>query len=74
MNILDGIREVIRERTNEEVYNAVCEERWRNIQKTAVALMEAGIVQEEMISLLQKHWNLRLSEAERVIKRVKKQK
>ena len=73
MNILNELRGRIRERTDEEVSEAVTEERWKNIEKAAVALIEAGTSRDNVILLLQKHWDLRLSDAKQVVQSAEEQ-
>lgn len=58
-DLLESLREGHYERLDE----AVWEEKNIGIQKTTAALCEAGVEDEKIISLLQKHWDLRLSEA-----------
>ena len=58
----------MRERDNARLDDAAFEERIIGIEKAIVALQEAGIEEEKIIFLLQKHWDLRLSEAEELLR------
>ena len=57
--LLDGIRA----KANERISDAEIEERIRGIEKATTAMLEAGVDEETIIKMLQKHWDLRLSEA-----------
>lgn len=58
------ILERIREDNYARLDQAAFEERVIGIEKAVAALCEAGVEDEKIISLLQKYWDLRLSEAE----------
>lgn len=62
---------VAREHTNSHIQDAVEEERIINIDKAVVAMFEAEVPDEKIIELLQKHWDLRRSEAEDFVERAK---
>ncbi len=53
----------IKETANEKLSDAALEERILGIKKTTIAMMDAGVDEETIIKMLQKHWDLRLSEA-----------
>ena len=55
--------ERIRENCNARLDDAAFEERIIGIEKATAALREAEVEDEKIIYLLQKHWDLRLSEA-----------
>lgn len=56
---LDGIRE----RNQEHIDDTVFEERMICINKATSAMIELGVNEEKIIGMLQKYWDLRLSEA-----------
>lgn len=57
--LLEGIRE----KANERISDAAFEERIIGIEKATISMIEAGVDEEIIIKMLQKHWDLRLSEA-----------
>ena len=59
--------ERIRENSDARLDEAALEERVIGIEKAAAALREAEVNNEKIIFLLQKYWDLRLSEAREVI-------
>lgn len=59
MNILQGVRNNIAEHEDEACFY----ERQNNIATAAVAMCDAGLSDEIITSMLQKHWDLRQSEA-----------
>lgn len=61
--LLDGIRK----RENDRISDAEFEERMVGIEKATVSMVEANVDREIIIKMLQKHWNLRLSEAEEFV-------
>lgn len=63
-DVLEGIREKSYARSNQ----AADEERIIGIEKAVAALYEAKVKDEKIISLLQKFWDLRLSEAEEFLR------
>jgi hypothetical protein len=65
--LLDGIRA----KANERISDAVFEERILGIEKTTIAMIEAAVTEETIIKMLQKHWDLRLSEATEFIEHAK---
>ena len=67
--LLDGIRA----KANERVRDAVFEERINGIEKATTAMIEADVDEEVIIKMLQKHWDLRLSEATAFIENAKEQ-
>ncbi len=58
--MLDGIRG----KANERISDAEFEERIVGIEKATISMIEAGVNDDTIIAMLQKHWDLRLSEAE----------
>lgn len=59
----------IREKANERISDAEFEERIVGIEKATAAMTEAGIGNAKIIEMLQKHWDLRSSEATAFIER-----
>lgn len=59
--------ESIREKNNARLDEAALEERVIGIEKATAALLEAEVEDKKIIYLLQKYWDLRLSEAEEVL-------
>ena len=57
--LLDGIRA----KANERISDAEFEERIIGIEKATAAMLEAEVDEETIIKMLQKYWDLRLSEA-----------
>ncbi|MBE5865605.1 MAG: hypothetical protein E7292_05235 [Lachnospiraceae bacterium] len=53
----------IREAENEKLSDAAFEERTLGIQNATSAMIEAGVDEETIIRMLQKYWDLRLSDA-----------
>lgn len=54
----------IRGKANERIGDAEFEERIVGIEKATISMIEAGVNDDTIIAMLQKHWDLRLSEAE----------
>ena len=65
--LLEGIRA----KANERISDAEFEERIIGIEKTTAAMLEAEVDEETIIKMLQKHWDLRLSEATAFIENAK---
>ena len=61
----------IREKANERISDAEFEERIIGIEKATIAMLEAGVKDDTVIAMLQKHWDLRLSEAKAFIEDAK---
>lgn len=59
-----GMRERIIADQQAKLDDVAYSERLNNIGKAATALLEAGIDEERTKALLQKHWDLRPSEAQ----------
>ena len=59
--------ERIREDNNARLDEAACKERVIGIEKAIAALCEAEVEDEKIIYLMQKHWDLRLSEAKELL-------
>ncbi|MHB8064344.1 MAG: hypothetical protein ACYDG2_17220 [Ruminiclostridium sp.] len=59
--------ERIRENNNAKIDEAAFEERVIGIEKATAALREAEVEDEKVIYLLQKYWDLRLSEAKELL-------
>lgn len=62
-DLLDSIRE----KASERLSDAAFEERIVGIENTTCAMIEAGIDDEMIVKMLQKYWDLRLSEAKEFI-------
>jgi hypothetical protein len=60
--------ERIRENSNARLDEAAFEERVIGIAKATAALQEAEVEDEKIIYLLQKYWDLRLSEAKEFLR------
>lgn len=60
--------ERIREDSNTRLDEAAFEERVIGIKKATAALQEAEVQDEKIIYLLQKYWDLRLSEAKEFLR------
>lgn len=58
--LLDGVRE----QANQHISGAEFQERIVGIKKATMAMFEAGVEEKVIIAMLQKHWDLRLSEAQ----------
>lgn len=78
-NILDGVKRFcfnaidgLRERHHELVDDHVFEERIRGIENTSLALYEAKVEDEVIISLLIKYWDLRPSEVKDFLQETKR--
>jgi len=65
--LLNGIRA----KANERISDAEFEERIIGIEKATAAMLEAEVDEETIIKMLQKHWDLRLSEATAFIENAK---
>lgn len=65
--LLEGIRA----KANERISDAEFEERIIGIEKATAAMLEAEVEEETIIKMLQKHWDLRLSEATAFIENAK---
>ena len=65
--LLEGIRA----KANERISDAEFEERIIGIEKATAAMLEAEVSEETIIKMLQKHWDLRLSEATAFIENAK---
>lgn len=57
--LLDGVRE----QANQHITDAEIQERIVGIEKATMAMFEAGVEEKTIIAMLQKYWDLRLSEA-----------
>ena len=61
------IRDRIQADQQEVIEEAVLSERICSIEKATLALHEAGVPKDQIIALLQKHWDLRRSEANKFV-------
>ena len=61
------IRNRIQADQQEVIEEAVLSERICSIEKATLALLEANVPKDQIIALLQKHWDLRRSEANQFI-------
>lgn len=64
-----GLLERIRENQQERLDDAAFEERIAGIENATAAMIEAGVKHEKIIQMLQKYWDLRLSEAKSFVER-----
>ena len=65
--LLDKIRQTYDER----ISDAEFAERIIGIEKATISMLEVGVDEEQIIKMLQKHWDLRLSEATEFIESCK---
>lgn len=65
------VLERLRETANARIDDAVFETEILGIEKATAAFCEAGLEDEKIIALLQKYWDLRLSEAKEFLRREK---
>lgn len=63
----------IRESAQGGLDDAAFEERIVGIENATDAMIEVGIEDDKIIRMLQKYWDLRLSEAREIVERRKKQ-
>ena len=63
----------IRESNQERLDDAAFEERIIGIENAIAAMIEVGIEDDKIIQMLQKYWDLRLSEAKEFVERQRKQ-
>jgi len=61
------IRDRIQAEQQEVIEEAVLSERICSIEKATLALLEASVPRDQIVALLQKHWDLRRSEANKFI-------
>ena len=61
--------ERIRENQQERLDDAAFEERIAGIENATAAMIEVGVKHEKIIQMLQKYWDLRLSEAKSFVER-----
>lgn len=66
ITLLDGFRKA----SYRQIDAAVFEEETRGIKKAIMAMKEAGIDDEVIVSLLQKYWDLRTSEAKEIMESI----
>lgn len=66
--LLDNIRQT----TDERISDAEFAERIIGIEKATISMIEVGVAEEQIVKMLQKHWDLRLSEARKFINCCKK--
>lgn len=71
MNILGEIGyaalDVARNAVNEHERDAVYDEKISGIEKATAAMVEAKVKDDKIIEMLQKYWDLRLSEARKFL-------
>lgn len=53
----------LRDSASQRISDAEFEERISGIEKATMAMIEAGVDEKVIVALLQKYWDLRLSEA-----------
>lgn len=61
----------IRQAADEKISDAEFAERIIGIEKATISMLEVGVSEEQVIKMLQKHWDLRLSEATEFIESCK---
>lgn len=66
--------EKVRQTVDERITDAELVERIIGIEKATISMLEVGVDEEEIIKMLQKHWDLRLSEAKTAVDNCKKPK
>lgn len=66
--LLGNIRESVQDRLDDAAF----EERIVGIENATAAMIEVDVEEDKIIQMLQKYWNLRLSEAKDFIKRQQK--
>lgn len=62
----------IRQTSDERISVAEFEERIAGIEKATISMIEVGVDEEQIVKMLQKHWDLCLSEAKEFIDSCKK--
>lgn len=67
--LLEGIREDHQRKLDDAAF----EERIVGIENATAAMLESGVNEEKIIQMLQKYWDLRLSEAKEFLRRQKEQ-
>lgn len=60
---LDSARDAVNEHESDAVYN----EKIAGIEKATAAMVEAKVKDDKIIEMLQKYWDLRLSEARKFL-------
>lgn len=57
----------IRQTSDGRISDAEFEERIVGIENATISMIEVGVDEEQIVKMLQKHWDLRLSEAKEFI-------
>lgn len=70
-NFPSELLERIRQNNEEQVDDMVWRVELLSIQKATSALLEAAVADDKIVSLLQKYWDLRRSEAETMLKQAR---
>lgn len=65
--LLEGIREKHQKRLDDAAFG----EKIAGIENATAAMLESGVDEEKIIQMLQKYWDLRLSEAKEFLRRQK---
>jgi hypothetical protein len=65
--LLDGVRASVQRRSDDATF----EERVIGIENATSAMLELNVEEDKIIQMLQKYWDLRLSEAKMFIERQK---
>ena len=65
--LLDGVRASVQSRSDDAAF----EERVIGIENATSAMLELNVKEDKIIQMLQKYWDLRLSEAKMLIERQK---
>lgn len=68
------ILERLREDNQQRLNDAAFEEKIIGIENATAAMLEVGVEEEKIIQLLQKYWDLRLSEASEFLQRQQEQR
>jgi hypothetical protein len=63
----------IRESAQDRLDDAAFEERIVGIENATASMIELGVEEDKIINMLQKYWDLRLSEAKEFVDRQRKQ-
>ena len=66
-SLIPDIQQRFRDERDAEIQEAVDAERINNTAIAAIAMLDAELKDEVVASMLQKHWDLRLSEASEII-------
>ena len=65
--LLSNVRQDALSRLDEVANNAAVAEFNKGVERAIAALFDAGLDRESVVQLLQKHWDMRLSEAQKAV-------